>query len=161
MGWLNLFDPLGREGKPGTDYLAAQRYYQHAAKQSPDEKAYLSKLANLLLVNKDGVNFGKGAPLDAAIETINTLRDKFDDKSHDADLMRAYMWQEAFEKAAAFAATVDDPAKLDSLYVAALAMSSGTGAAVRKAEELANEDASRLLFSAASVLALMQKFDTA
>jgi tetratricopeptide (TPR) repeat protein/transglutaminase-like putative cysteine protease len=161
LAWLYYFDTFGREGKQGSDYKKVRDGYRKAHELSPKDPSYREQLVTLLLTNNMGIQFGKGAYLDEAIQTITKFRDLYDDKTHDEDLLRAYMWKGRFKEAAVFAAKVAESDNRNALWTAAVAASEGAAAAKQKAEDLAPGNSAKVLYEAASVLAVMLSFDAA
>ena len=128
-------DALGRRFGAGADLNQAAASLARALEIEPDNNVVRNELATLLTFNASGSAFGSGADLAGAIEQYKKIVKKAGDPYGD-NLATALLHAGRF-------AEVKDATKRVDLLIAAVAMSSGTDAALREAARLTSDASKR------------------
>jgi hypothetical protein len=161
LGYVYLFDEVGRDGYPGADFLKAEKALRTAVTKDPDENSYYSGLAMVLThlaLQKRPVDTKR---LEEAAGLYDKLRTRFKEHERDEELLRNYVWREKHREAQRLAEEMEASEDRNGLWVASVASSDGATAALRKAEQLAGGNARNLLTKAASLLGLMGRYNVA
>jgi tetratricopeptide (TPR) repeat protein len=162
-GWLARYDPLGREGRTGSDLTRARASYRRAVELAPDNHGYQVELARLLMHAPGArgfVEFGSGAPLDEAARALRKLHEgsAADHESHGTDLVRLLTRQGKFGEASELAASLRDPEPVRAHWIAAVAATKGASDAERLAYRLAPDGAAEELRKAAVELVASRRY---
>jgi transglutaminase-like putative cysteine protease/tetratricopeptide (TPR) repeat protein len=162
-GWSRIFDDIGREGRPGSDYLSAQKGYREAARLDPKEDAYRQKLATLLRYNSSGIPFWDSKTLNEAKQVLLTLRDQLGGSSYDEDITRNHLWLGEHAGLMQFVRSLGERnSNEEVMWLAATAQKDGVLAAERLAVTLSGgDDPSQHLNRLASLLMLLRRYKLA
>jgi tetratricopeptide (TPR) repeat protein len=162
LGSVLKHDQIGRLLKKGMDFQGSIAAYKKAIALDPTEKANLADLGLLLEYDADGVRYAEDAPLKDAVATIRELK-KLDEeyaRSYEDNILYDLWYAHDYQGVLDYAAALPTSDVRKGLTVAAIALTSGTDAALKKSVELTTDDANRsqVLMNAGAALLRVRKY---
>ena len=163
VGLVHLHDELGRLRGPGHDLAVARASLERAAELAPDNRLVLAELAIALEYNAEGMRFGVGTDLDAAILHHRHWRERFDDGALDENLELALAAAHDWSALLELTDELPETPSRNAFRLLALAALEGPPRALREAAVLApSGDGQReLLAAAAQQLLLAGRYEAA
>ena len=162
LGEILEADVVGRNLRPGSDWAGAREALGRAKSLRADDQDLAGNLAVLDEYDSEGVRYGAGAPLDAAISVYRAQGVQGrKDAGLEPNLAYALFYKGLFAEAAAEAATLASPPL--AVVVGSEAMIRGTDAAIALATRRVANAASRAdaLRVAGSMLMNLRKYPEA
>lgn len=161
LGYVSLFDRMGRDSFPGADFATAETAFRKAITLDPDDADYRGALRAVLNAGKDKSPLSEGARHRESLALLLEEKERFGKEDLDEQIVRIHLWLGEFGSALALAETMKPTTFHNVLWVAALMGTRGFDAAREKATELSGGDPRQLLFQAGSTLAVARHYDLA
>jgi transglutaminase-like putative cysteine protease/tetratricopeptide (TPR) repeat protein len=137
LGWVLLYDPIGRFLERGCDPLAAESAFRKARESGRSDPDTRASLAFLLGLDLRLLPDGPPARLEEAIAEYRSIREDLDDHSYDLDLARALWQAEEFEELRRLIAELPPSLDRNLLWVAEVTATDGVDAGLARAWSLA------------------------
>ncbi len=143
LGWTHLHDPIGRFLEPGSAPDVAEVAYRKSRAVAPDEVDSRIALAYFLGLDLRGLPGGRAPALDEVIAEYRSIRDDLDDNTYDLSLATALQQAGRFEELLALVPEIPPSLDRNTLWVAAVAATSDSEAALARAWNLERVAAQR------------------
>jgi tetratricopeptide (TPR) repeat protein len=154
-------DLLGRPYRKGFDLPGAVAAYKKAKELDPKDEDIRAELARILEYGEDGLMFGKGADLNAAIAEFRYLIDDLDKTRYKPELYRALAHAGRIDELKDAIKTAETPVIRTVWEVIAAALIENSAAAIRQARAEEQAERKEVLNGAAGVLMSLRRYTEA
>ncbi|BDU73828.1 hypothetical protein METEAL_30020 [Mesoterricola silvestris] len=132
LGWTLQFDRVGRRFGKGWDRAGAEKAYLAARALAPREWGFRADYAYMLEHSPEGVRYGRGASLEAAIREYRYLRDTLEVTSKSEQLLGCLGENGQFKEALELARALPASTFRNGWLAAAMVRSLGTAKALEE-----------------------------
>jgi len=162
LGWALAHDLFGRAYAPGHDHAGARAELEKARKLDPKHVGAAVELGNLLARDERGRIWDRGADPKASVIARRAANEIEPSTAHALDLARALLAAGDYSEAERVMRAETSSDDRDVLLICAVAVRSGTAAAIRAADDIGSTDARKhAITGAGGALMLLRHYDEA
>lgn len=131
-----LNDPFGEQFGRGADLARASEEFLAAYRLDPEEKSYIFDRALVLQYGTDGIFWGEGAKLEAALEAYRSEQGYLESEGRAETYIRLLFHMGRYDDILSFSRTLKDTKTGGQYLLAALAVKDGVNAALTRSNAL-------------------------
>lgn len=155
LGYVSLFDGMGRDSYPGADFATAEKHLRRALALDPEDKMHFAGLRALLMLRPDEGRLFSEARRREVLSLLERQKAGFGDSALDTEILQQRFALGEYDAVLREITSAPDTQVSRTLWVASVYMTRGLAAADRKAAELAGGDGASLVQAASGLLATL------